>query len=966
MADDHRLSIRELDELLAARRAGPAEAAPGARKQVAVFGAGIAGLTAAHELAERGFDVEVYEAEPASPVEYELGVSCAVGGMARTQWARTEIPDVRGQDACTVSTEPIVWFEVEEVPFGAGSADLGSHAQTMLDDIRRRALAFDGFEAAEVIGYARDGADDTLDARRAEAVKRYLQGVVVSVGPPDDLRGLLVVAAAGGQRARRGPVLRDVEDAAADARVGAELDALAREVRRWHHPGLEVVVYPSRAAAVGAGLEPERLATRLRDRILPVHAHRGGAGEADVATVRLVVRRQPQAVCFAAHDVTPLGDPSDRLRVLADEFRRRRVRSVVVRGYRGRDEAEHLAAARAQTIAARLEAAIGLHRREDVTVRPEPGGVSFEDDATYDEAERRLATIDVEEDWVPGEHGFRFFPAFYRHLFDTMARIPILEEAPAYVETARSVVDNLVPTRDQGMNFLEHPGEPTRSFVMQRGPARSLREVMELVEKMLQAGGVTPEDTTRLALKLFKYVTSCSARREREYEDISWGDFVGIERFSERFRHLFEIAPLNLVALASSKADARTFGNVTAQLLVDHLVERARTDSTLNAPTTLAWFLHWRRYLERQGVTFHHGRLDALEACAVAGPAGPELQVLAKVRLDPDETVTADGRPWRRGRPVVVLRDYLVVALSAPEAQGIVRGLSRSLEQEEVAARWRPPADFARLLGLSLEHPKPGRSDGDLAHLSGIQFYFPSDARWLQGHTIYMDSPWSLSSISQPQFWERQRGWWDGYRGLLSVDISDWGTDDGHGHVAWASSKRTIAQSVWRQIHERVPFDLRRHLPTPMLFHVDQHIEFDAPGLDGRPRRNRTPLLVNRTGVYRRRPGRLGEDGYEVFSAPAVGKVVLAGTYMQTRTRLTTMEAAAESARHAVNGVLVDAGFSGIRCRIWDPEQPKDLELPDLQYFVDLDRELLARGLPHLVDVLSLQSLPDELLRGAA
>jgi hypothetical protein len=70
------------------------------------------------------------------------------------------------------------------------------------------------------------------------------------------------------------------------------------------------------------------------------------------------------------------------------------------------------------------------------------------------------------------------------------------------------------------------------------------------------------------------------------------------------------------------------------------------------------------------------------------------------------------------------------------------------------------------------------------------------------------------------------------------------------------------------------------------------------------------------------------------------------------------MEAANESARHAVNAFLQHWQIGGDRCDIWDPE---DHELEDLQWLRDLDEALFDRKLPHLVDLLELEELPDEL-----
>jgi len=79
-----------------------------------------------------------------------------------------------------------------------------------------------------------------------------------------------------------------------------------------------------------------------------------------------------------------------------------------------------------------------------------------------------------------------------------------------------------------------------------------------------------------------------------------------------------------------------------------------------------------------------------------------------------------------------------------------------------------------------------------------IQFYLSKDEPLVNGHVIYLDSPWALTSISQRQFWNKvelsQYG--DGtVNGILSVDISDWeapgvGLASLHGNAARSRSSR--------------------------------------------------------------------------------------------------------------------------------------------------------------------------------
>ena len=76
---------------------------------------------------------------------------------------------------------------------------------------------------------------------------------------------------------------------------------------------------------------------------------------------------------------------------------------------------------------------------------------------------------DGRPDW-PGEHGFRFFPGFYKHLPDTMKRIP-------FANQANGVFDNLVASTQF---LLARSGQKDAIFVA-RFPT-SLQELYQALK----------------------------------------------------------------------------------------------------------------------------------------------------------------------------------------------------------------------------------------------------------------------------------------------------------------------------------------------------------------------------------------------------------------------------------------------------------------------------------------------------
>ena len=144
---------------------------------------------------------------------------------------------------------------------------------------------------------------------------------------------------------------------------------------------------------------------------------------------------------------------------------------------------------------------------------------------------------------------------------------------------------------------------------------------------------------------------------------------------------------------------------------------------------------------------------------------------------------------------------------------------------------------------------------------------------------------------------------------------------------------------------------------------------------------NTTPFLINVPGQWQYRPGLLraadltfdqailrpGADD-RIRYRMSNQRWVAVGTHMATTTQLTTMEAASESARHAVNAILrCLAASSGTEynaqgrvfadlAEVWDPEK---YELDDLAPLRRLDSKLAAEGLPHVMDILKISEAVD-------
>ena len=148
---------------------------------------------------------------------------------------------------------------------------------------------------------------------------------------------------------------------------------------------------------------------------------------------------------------------------------------------------------------------------------------------------------------LPAEHGFRFFPGFYRHLPDTMARIP---------HGGGSAADHLVPAT---RILLAQAGGRDELVAAARAPS-SLDDLAVLVRFAWEFGtgaGIPPPELALFVERLLTLLTSCDERRLEQWERSSWWDYIGAPAAQ---RGVPEVPRRRADAHAGGRAGARDLG----------------------------------------------------------------------------------------------------------------------------------------------------------------------------------------------------------------------------------------------------------------------------------------------------------------------------------------------------------------------------------------------------------------------
>jgi len=499
---------------------------------------------------------------------------------------------------------------------------------------------------------------------------------------------------------------------------------------------------------------------------------------------------------------------------------------------------------------------------------------------------------------LPGEHGFRFFPGFYKNVPDTMRRIPV-DGNP------NGVFDHLVDASQEMFVFDAGQAYLFPTFD-QAGFSEGMRS---LVTTIGIASQIPPNEIEYFVRKVQVFQTSSDARRVGQWEKVPWWDYVNAANFSPEYQRVFGNGlTKDLVAAKGTKASTRTIGLMALAFVYAAMSQQSpqirqqsgygAADRLLDAPTNEAWINPWVAHLRTLGVTFVTGYRAQKLRMRNGRIAGATLVDAAGAHLD-------------------VRADHYVAAMPVEKARVLFDDAVRASAPE-----------LARLDRLEYDF------------MNGIQFFLNRvPPHPVHGHVAYLESPWALTSINQGQFWKRDLGatYGDGRLcDVLSVDISDFFTPGIlYGKAAVECSPQQIADECWAQVKRGLNTTNDVELSDDML--IDWFLDPAVVFPSGQRASSTEPLLINTAGCWADRPS----------ATTSIPNLFLAADYVRCDVDLATMEGANEVGRQAANAILERSGSTAPRATLgtlWEP--------PQYDAAKNLDEQLYKAGRPNALDTV--------------
>eukprot|EP01116_Phalansterium_solitarium_P016438 TRINITY_DN3822_c0_g1_i1.p1 TRINITY_DN3822_c0_g1~~TRINITY_DN3822_c0_g1_i1.p1 ORF type:complete len:567 (+),score=192.38 TRINITY_DN3822_c0_g1_i1:531-2231(+) len=457
---------------------------------------------------------------------------------------------------------------------------------------------------------------------------------------------------------------------------------------------------------------------------------------------------------------------------------------------------------------------------------------------------------------LPGEHGFRIFWGYYKHVFDSFQRIP-LDDDPS-----KTVMDQFLVEQA----LMTCPVTPEACDVAEFHPHGEQAWIDMIGNFTTYWGHFTLHDYEYCSGRMLILFTTCLERMLSEFDQFSFGQFLPRDKVSaEMYRWLLGVDHLG----GMNNADASL--GATANFLNMVMADDLDTIRILSQPTNDAWIDHHVAYLQRLGVELHLNH--------------------SIVSVDMDSKSVSSVTVSNATGTFKLTADYYVMAIPVDRMEPLVT--------PSLASAAPSLSHLASLTTI---------------WMNGLQFFLakdvPTEAEG--GMVLYIDTPWYLTSVSQAS-------WWPGYdwasrgdgtvHGVISAIISNYTTS------GWLFNKTALECSpdeLRREVWYQMKLTLNKNGTTVLddANVVAWSIGDSLTWADG-TLQNLEPIFIQTTNSRSWRPAAQTEIPNLFVSADYV--------LTNSGVTPTSMEAANEAARRATNAILQASNSSATPAMIFDP-----------------------------------------------